>query len=83
MQAHDERAVLLEEEDVPRPLGVDVAADDPESPLRISPAGFRAAGRRLGSLQLPTVLVQEGGYDLPRLGSLVLQVLDGFEEEHG
>jgi len=27
--------------------------------------------------------VQEGGYDLPRLGSLVLEVLHGFEERHG
>jgi acetoin utilization deacetylase AcuC-like enzyme len=60
-------------------LGVDAAADDPESPLRVTAAGFRAAGRRLGALAMPTVLVQEGGYDLPRLVPLVLEVISGFE----
>ena len=62
-------------------LGVDAAADDPESPLRITGEGFRGAGELLATLGLPTVFVQEGGYDLPRLGPLVLQVLNGFEEE--
>ncbi|MGZ4371809.1 MAG: histone deacetylase family protein, partial [Gaiellaceae bacterium] len=38
------------------PLGVDAAAGDPESPLRVSTAGFRRAGRLLGELGLPTVL---------------------------
>ncbi|HEX6699578.1 MAG TPA: histone deacetylase family protein [Gaiellaceae bacterium] len=61
-------------------LGVDAAADDPESPLRVSAAGFREAGRILGALGLPTVLVQEGGYHLPTLGPLVRETLLGFEE---
>jgi acetoin utilization deacetylase AcuC-like enzyme len=62
------------------PLGVDAAAGDPESPLRVSTAGFRRAGRLLGGLGLPTVLVQEGGYDLESLGQLVREVLLGVEE---
>ena len=45
-------------------LGVDAAAGDPESPLEVTADGFRAAGRALGALGLPTVVVQEGGYDL-------------------
>jgi acetoin utilization deacetylase AcuC-like enzyme len=61
-------------------LGVDAAEADPESPLRVSADGFRAAGRVLGRLGRPTVLVQEGGYDLPTLGRLVLGTLEGFEE---
>jgi acetoin utilization deacetylase AcuC-like enzyme len=60
-------------------LGVDAAADDPESPLEITPAGYRDAGRRLGELNLPTVIVQEGGYDLDTIGSLVREFLEGFE----
>jgi acetoin utilization deacetylase AcuC-like enzyme len=60
-------------------LGVDAAAGDPESPLQITAAGFRAAGEVLGGLGRPTVFVQEGGYDLPTLGPLVLEVLSGFE----
>jgi acetoin utilization deacetylase AcuC-like enzyme len=61
-------------------LGVDAAAGDPESPLAVSRSGFAAAGRSLAAPGLPTVLVQEGGYDLDTLGDLVLAVLDGFEE---
>jgi acetoin utilization deacetylase AcuC-like enzyme len=61
-------------------LGVDAAAGDPESPLAVTPAGFRAAGRALGGLGLPTVLIQEGGYDLDAIGKLVCEVLLGIEE---
>jgi acetoin utilization deacetylase AcuC-like enzyme len=60
-------------------LGVDAADGDPESPLRVSAAGFREAGLVLGGLGLPTVLVQEGGYDLEALGPLVREVLLGVE----
>lgn len=34
-------------------LGVDAAVDDPESPLRVSAAGYRTAGNMLGDLGLP------------------------------
>ena len=61
-------------------LGVDAAGGDPESPLEVTGAGFRAAGRALGALGLPTVVVQEGGYDLDEIGRLVLEALAGIEE---
>jgi acetoin utilization deacetylase AcuC-like enzyme len=64
-------------------LGVDAAAGDPESPLCVSAAGYREAGRILGELGLPTVLVQEGGYDLATIGPLVLETLLGFEAGPG
>ena len=60
-------------------LGVDAAVDDPAAPLLITPEGFAEAGRRLARLGLPTVFVQEGGYDLTRLVPLVLEVLSAFE----
>ena len=59
-------------------LGVDAAQDDPESPLRVSAAGFETAGRILASLGLPTVAVQEGGYHLDTLGTLVDATLSGL-----
>jgi acetoin utilization deacetylase AcuC-like enzyme len=62
------------------PLGVDAAAGDPEAPLAVSGTGFRETGRRLGALGLPTVLVQEGGYDLCAIGALVRELLEGLEE---
>ena len=61
-------------------LGVDAAAGDPESPLEVSGAAFREAGRLLGTLALPTVVIQEGGYDLHNLGELVRETLLGLEE---
>jgi acetoin utilization deacetylase AcuC-like enzyme len=64
-------------------LGVDAAGGDPEAPLRVTPAGFREAGRILGGLRLPTVVVQEGGYDLEGIGGLVEQALTGMEEGMG
>jgi acetoin utilization deacetylase AcuC-like enzyme len=58
-------------------LGVDAAADDPESPLQVSRAGYRQAGAiLLDDLDLPTVVAQEGGYHLPTLGHLVAAFLD-------
>jgi acetoin utilization deacetylase AcuC-like enzyme len=61
-------------------LGVDAAGGDPESPLEVTAEGFRKAGRILGGMGLPTVVVQEGGYDLDQIGRLVLEVLAGIEE---
>jgi acetoin utilization deacetylase AcuC-like enzyme len=59
-------------------LGVDAAAGDPESPLEVSPAAYREAGWILGNLGLPTVVVQEGGYDLAAIGPLVVETLTGL-----
>ena len=42
-------------------------------------AGYREAGRILGALGLPTVVVQEGGYDLATIGELVLEFLTGVQ----
>lgn len=64
-------------------LGVDAARADPESPLEVTQAGFGEAGRVLGGLGLPTVVVQEGGYDLATIGGLVRATLKGMEEGSG
>ncbi len=61
-------------------LGVDAAADDPNSPLRITLDGYRRAGEVLHDLGLPTVMVQEGGYHLDSLGGLVRSFLQPFAE---
>jgi acetoin utilization deacetylase AcuC-like enzyme len=61
-------------------LGVDAAGGDPESPLEVTLDGYRRAGAALGALGLPTVIVQEGGYELATIGALVAATLAGFEE---
>ena len=60
-------------------LGVDAASDDPESPLRITHDGYHAAGGLIHRLGVPVVAVQEGGYHLPTLGSLVVATLQGLQ----
>ena len=59
-------------------LGVDAAAGDPESPLEVTAEGYREAGRIISELGLPTVVVQEGGYDLDTIGPLVVETLTGL-----
>jgi acetoin utilization deacetylase AcuC-like enzyme len=59
-------------------LGVDAAADDPESPLRVTEAGYRASGALVRDLGVPVVAVHEGGYHLPTLGSLTVATLAGL-----
>jgi acetoin utilization deacetylase AcuC-like enzyme len=61
-------------------LGVDAAAEDPNSPLEVSDAGFAGAGRRIADLARPTVLVHEGGYVLDTLAGHTLAVLAAFEQ---
>ena len=62
-------------------LGVDAAADDPESPLLVTarrlPRGRAACSAATG---LPAVVVQEGGYHLPTLGGLVAAYLAGHAD---
>jgi acetoin utilization deacetylase AcuC-like enzyme len=58
-------------------LGVDAAEEDPNSPLNVTTQGFGAAGRRVGALGRPTVLVHEGGYVLATLGRHTIAVLEG------
>jgi acetoin utilization deacetylase AcuC-like enzyme len=64
-------------------LGVDAGESDRYAPLRVTADGFHAGGRLLGSLGLPTVVVQEGGYDLETLAELVLAALEGIEQGRG
>ena len=59
-------------------LGVDAGASDSESPLQVTNQGFAEIGGLLASLGLPTLLIQEGGYDLGALGGDVMAVLSAF-----
>ena len=59
-------------------LGVDAAGGDPESPLEVTADGYERAGTILRDLGLPTVIVQEGGYNLETIGELVLAAVSPF-----
>jgi len=73
-----ETATLFDPGAVVLSLGVDAAADDPESPLRVTADGYRSAAKQVAALGVPVVAVQEGGYHLPTLGRLVAAALEGL-----
>ena len=59
-------------------LGVDTFENDPISDLRLTKDAYFALGRLLAELDLPTVAIQEGGYDQLELGSNVRRFLRGL-----
>ncbi len=50
-------------------LGLDTAKGDPTGSFRLLTRDFRANGRAIASLGLPTLVVQEGGYRTQTLGA--------------
>ena len=50
------------------PLGLDTAKEDPTGSWTLEAEDFEEMGRMIGSLNIPTLVVQEGGYDTRLLG---------------
>jgi len=59
-------------------LGLDTFVTDPICDLAITTDGFRRCGELVGTLGLPTVVLQEGGYDVAALGENVRHWLLGL-----
>ena len=59
-------------------LGVDTFHNDPISDLAITTDGFRRQGELVAELGLPTVVLQEGGYDVDAIGDNVRAFLLGI-----
>lgn len=49
-------------------LGLDTAKEDPTGSWSLVDKDFESIGEMIGSLRLPTLVVQEGGYDIRVLG---------------
>lgn len=60
-------------------LGFDMATDDPLSELNFSTNGFIGAAEKIMALDLPTLLVQEGGYLGPTLSNNAVAFLKEAE----
>ncbi|MBE02346.1 histone deacetylase family protein [Marinobacter lutaoensis] len=60
-------------------LGFDIYRNDPQAKVSVSSEGFCRLGTHLRHLGLPTLVVQEGGYDLDTLGTNVQQFFRGLE----
>jgi len=62
-------------------LGLDTAANEPISTFRLETPDYEAMGTLIGQLQLPTVVVLEGGYAMESLARNALNVLDAIETQ--
>lgn len=59
-------------------LGYDAHKDDPSAGLQLTFDGFERIGRRFRAMGLPTVVVQEGGYNLDIIGQCLTAFFKGF-----
>jgi acetoin utilization deacetylase AcuC-like enzyme len=60
-------------------LGFDASEHDPLGILKVTGAGFAEIARRIAGADLPTVLIQEGGYMSAALGDNLARFLVAFE----
>jgi acetoin utilization deacetylase AcuC-like enzyme len=58
--------------------GLDIAIDDPFKGFAITTEDFQVIGRRIAELNLPMVIVQEGGYPSESLGHNLASLLTGL-----
>lgn len=59
-------------------LGLDTAREDPTGSWSLEAKDFESIGQMIGSLHLPTLVVQEGGYDTRVLGTNVRRYFKGL-----
>ena len=60
-------------------LGVDTFENDPISFFKLTTADYFTTGAMIAELQIPTLFIMEGGYDIDEVGINVVEVLKGFE----
>ncbi len=60
-------------------LGLDAFEGDPLIGLKVTTEGFGKIAASIADLGLPTVLVQEGGYNKDHLGANITSFIGGFE----
>jgi acetoin utilization deacetylase AcuC-like enzyme len=58
---------------------MDIYADDPLGKIKVSTEGIREIGKRIAALNLPTIIVMEGGYNNRALGNNITSFLGEFE----
>jgi acetoin utilization deacetylase AcuC-like enzyme len=58
--------------------GMDIYADDPLGTIKVTTDGIAEIGKRIAALELPTVIVMEGGYNNDALGRNVVGFLSTF-----
>ena len=77
-----EEALNLIHEFAPKYLvvsaGMDIYAEDPLGTIKVTTEGIAEIGKRIAALDLPTVIVMEGGYNNDALGKNIVMLLSSF-----
>ena len=77
-----EEALNLIREFAPKHLvvsaGMDIYAEDPLGTIKVTTEGIAEIGKRIAALDLPTVIVMEGGYNNDALGKNIVMFLSSF-----
>lgn len=60
--------------------GFDTFEHDPICNFKLTVPFYKTIAQHIAALQLPTLIVQEGGYDVANLGTIARTFLHGFEE---
>lgn len=63
-------------------FGADIFAGDPIGDLSVTTGGFEEIGRRIAALDIPTLIVMEGGYNTDHLGANTVMVVQAFAVAH-
>jgi acetoin utilization deacetylase AcuC-like enzyme len=58
--------------------GFDTFDGDPLGKFKLTTSSYHQMGQRFAALNLPTLVIQEGGYKIPTLGANVLSLLQGL-----
>lgn len=58
--------------------GMDIYQDDPLGKFKITRAGIHQIGSEIAELQLPTLVVMEGGYDLESIAENFIALIENF-----
>ncbi len=58
--------------------GMDIYGEDPLGRIRVSTAGIGKIGAKIARLNIPTLVVMEGGYNTAALGTNILALLENF-----
>ena len=62
-------------------VGLDIWKRNPTGAWSISPEGFERIGAAIAALRLPTLAVQEGGYDTQTIGRNARAFITGSQRE--
>ncbi len=60
-------------------LGFDTFIDDPIGGFKLTKNVYSEIAQRIKTIQLPTLIIQEGGYNIEHLGSLAANFLSVFK----